>query len=368
MRATDFRRNFAIVKITMLSRRAALLLSVAATVIAMSVVSRQTIAQTYTRTYNRTFHCNGMDTVFAGQALANGGRVDDTLAIRDVSALQKGAFVRITLSQDKDTAFQIFPNTGLVKLGAGDSMQFYITFAPKTKGFQVCTLLLQSQDTSTCVDTIILLGQGIGLTNPKDSLPLFASTPPTIAVRSTTDSTQYSIPLYNNDSSSVHIESIRLAYGNTFKVFPTQPFDLPAHSIYFLPLVFQHPFKGLNQDYLIVSVPNEPILFDVIPIQGFSDPNSGVKHVGSGRVSFWIYPNPSHGEITVHTESLTHVRVQVMDLLGRTLSEAAPTGDWIWRRETMGDGFATSGAYFLIVTGENDRGQPVREVQTVILE
>ena len=81
-----------------------------------------------------------------------------------------------------------------------------------------------------------------------------------------------------------------------------------------------------------------------------------------------LYPNPSFGSITIHNSSLINPRVTITDLLGRRITEASFTSDWQWDRETNSNNIVAAGAYFLIVSGTTETGEPIREVQSIVLE
>ncbi|HEX5316382.1 MAG TPA: T9SS type A sorting domain-containing protein, partial [Candidatus Kapabacteria bacterium] len=172
-----------------------------------------------------------------------------------------------------------------------------------------------------------------------------------------------------DSSSSIIIDSIKVTQTPAFAITraPSLPDTIPSQGSFAVGLAYHRSSQGSDNGELVIHMPDEPIL-PAISLQGVRVANNAVQTQPAGSVYFWLYPNPSQGGITIHTEHLTHAHVTVTDVLGRIEREASFVGDWQWGRKIEGGGLAPAGTYFVIVTGEDASGTTVRELERVALE
>jgi hypothetical protein len=318
--------------------------------------------------HTRTIVCGRTDTVFVGEAYYKGGQNQDTVNVL-IDSTFKNDTIRVKYFGDPN--FAVFsPDTIVVTNGKRDTLTFTIRYTPTSQGTDTFQIGFTGSN-GKCQYQIRLWGVGIDTTPEQTLLPLFTSIPKTVAFTSQEDTSVHYLSLYNNSITAIHIDSMRLVRASAFRIDSPAKYQVTLFPFDTLrvPLIFKPQTKGLYQDYLIVWKPVEPVLQDVIPIQGFYDPPpQSVRISVTHAAHFAVYPNPSHGEIMVHTESLTHARAEIIDMLGRRIEEGSFNSDWQWNRETIGGGTAMSGAYFIVVSGMTESGESVREVETIVLE
>lgn len=238
-----------------------------------------------------------------------------------------------------------------------------------TSGTDSTRLTLTSRFGS-CSEQITIKITYIGPTMDSSTFLLQSTSPEVIAVQSNVDNTSRLFYFKNNSNSTITIDSIRIKGTTAFSIDSepsSPPFSVSGQDSFRIVLTFQRTSQGSDNGDLVIGKPDEPILLD-IALQGVRVANDAVQTQPAGSVYFWLYPNPSQGGITIHTEHLTHAQVTVTDVLGRIEREASFEGDWQWSRQIESGGLAPAGTYFVIVTGQDASGTTVRQVERVILE
>jgi hypothetical protein len=293
---------------------------------------------------------------------------DSVYVLVDYDSSFKNDTIVATQSGSSNFTFTRF-DSKYVTSGKPTYLRFVVQYAPTSQGTDTLQILL-TRNGEKCKYALKLSGWAIPATPENAAIPLANFIPPTVAFVTPDDTSRRYLALYNNFGHALRIDTIRLLKAVSFRIDTAlrYPDTLAPNTILELPLAFEPKQKGLNQDYLIVGVPDKPILFDVIPIQGFFNPTSSVRINITRTAHFAVFPNPSHGDLTVHSDGLSRSRVEIMDMLGRTLTASSFAHDWRWDRKTSDGNTVSSGAYFLIVSGTTDAGEHVREVQSLVLE
>ena len=309
--------------------------------------------------------CGGMDTMLVGEAYFRGGQLANTLHVLvDFDSTFKSDTIRARFSGDSSVVVHSF-DTIHISTGKPTYLSFTVQYVPKQIRVDTFQILL-TRSNGKCKYEIKLTAYGIDTTSEKTPVFLGARRSSTVAFVSSRDTSVRYLKLYNNFSDSLRIDSMRLFKAVSFQIDTVlkYPIILASQGTLQLPLAFEPAQTGLNQEYLIVSVPDNPILQDVIPIQGFFDPPSQSVRINVARMAHFVaYPNPAHGDITIHADALNRSHVEIIDMLGRPIQASAFDKDW--------QGYLTSlpsGAYFLIVSGTTETGEPIREVQSIVLE
>jgi hypothetical protein len=237
-----------------------------------------------------------------------------------------------------------------------------------TSGTDSTRLTLTSRFGS-CSEQITIKITYIGPTRDSSTFLLQSTLPEVIAVQSNVDNTSRLFYFKNNSNSTITIDSLHISGTNAFS-FSSAPqfnFSVKPNDSFRVGLTYQRSSQGSDNGELVIGMPNHPIL-PAISLQGVRGDNDVVQTQPAGSVYFWLYPNPSQGGITIHTEHLTHAHVTVTDVLGRIEREASFESDWQWSRQIESGGLAPGGTYFVIVTGQDASGTTVREVERVALE
>jgi hypothetical protein len=225
-------------------------------------------------------------------------------------------------------------------------------------------LIFQSKQNDSCITTFTLTAEVIGPTGNNSVLPLSHTSHTIIAFKTNTPGDTLDLKLQNNLGSSLTLDSVNLQKGTAFTIVSSSlPATIPEDSSFKLKLAFTASKAGFYTDF--VRMPNHSIL--PLSVQGLLLPNDAVQTRPPATSYFSLYPNPSYGQVTIHSENITQTQVTITDVLGRTLTEASFTGDWQWDR-AEGNGIARSGTYFIVVTGIGSNGEPVHEVQRLVLQ
>ncbi len=128
--------------------------------------------------------------------------------------------------------------------------------------------------------------------------------------------------------------------------------------LFTLKLAFNASKPGFYTDF--ITMPNEPIL--PLSVQGLLEPKDAVETQPVGTIYFYLYPNPSPGLLTIHTENITTAHVIITDVLGRTEQQTDFAGDWIWDGASVSDG-----TYFANITATTASGFQVHEIRRIVI-
>jgi hypothetical protein len=297
--------------------------------------------------------------------LAGAGIVEDTILLYSTATSDT---VSISISGSSDIGLI---DTVTFIIDTNDSSPYpyplIVTFAPKSVEKDSSTLIFNFDGHSA---TLRLSAQGIAPTADSSKLTLSNTANEIIAMEYQKDSAVLHV-LIQNDLSTDTISNISLANDTFFHILsaPQTPFSFQKNASFEITLSFNASGAStgfLKDELLLVGVPNDPIA-PAIAIQGLYNPNDAVQTQPPTTIYFYLYPNPSNGPVTIHTENILQSHVTITDVLGRTLTEASFTGDWQWDR-SRGNGIAPSGTYFVVVTGIGMNGEPVHEVKRLVIE
>jgi hypothetical protein len=253
----------------------------------------------------------------------------------------------------------------------GDSTTWLLRCKPAS--FEELTIPVRLvSDSSFCETFLIVSASGVGPTPNGATLPLQHSSSDIIAVESNSDLTHRQFYFRNDSIGSVTIDTLIISNAPSFTIdsLPRFPLVISPLASFPLSLAFRRSSTGSENGFLVSKPIHTPITFGIkFSLQGLRVADfGGVESSPSASTHVWIYPNPAHGPIVVHTQGLTHTHVQIMDVLGIPIQESGFEGDWKWDGNA-GDGHkALSGTYFVIVSGVNSFGEAVREVRPLLVQ
>ncbi len=312
-----------------------------------------------------TLNCDSTDTINVGQVLKG-----DTLRI-PVALINN--FSKTDTTWTISAGLSYFGISGSSNGGAGFGNSWLTNVVLNADTLEIgpvtATITITPSDSSCTGVQLLLEGDVIGPTADDSTFSLQNASTEVIAIQSNTNSTSRLFYFKNESTALDTIDSVYITGTTAFSIDSphTFPIILNAQSSLPVSLTYQRSSQGSdNGDLFIVSVPNEPILFD-FALQGVRTANDAVQTQPPTTIYFYLYPNPSNGPVTIHTENILQSHVTITDVLGRTLTEASFTGDWQWDR-SRGNGIAPSGTYFVVVTGIGMGGEPVHEVKRLVIE
>ena len=266
-----------------------------------------------------------------------------------------------------NSARLFFLDTSASNIQDSDSWRSVAICNPVTSGLISGQTTVNDTDPS-CIPIILLTANGIGPTKNDSTFSLQDTSKNVIAFQSNSDSDTLQLNFQNNSDSTIVISSILIENTNAFSFTSTPKINDsvgPKQSLQ-IGISFDRTSQGSDNGDLVITMPDHPILQDVA-LQGIRIGNDAVQTSPLGTIYFYLYPNPSNGPVTIHTENITQAHLTITDVLGRTLTEASFIGDWQWDRS--GDnGIAPSGTYFIVVTGIGTNGEPVHQVGRIVLE
>jgi hypothetical protein len=216
----------------------------------------------------------------------------------------------------------------------------------------------------TCSLVITLRATGIGPTKDSSTFTLQDTSKDVIAFQTNNNSDSGTFYFKNNSDTAIEIDSIYVTQSNAFSItsHPLFHYSLPGRDSFPLGIAYQRSSQGYDNGQLqfAIGMPDEPIL--PIALQGVRTGNDAVQTQPIGTIYFLIYPNPSYGSVTIHTENIASAHVTITDVLGREVQKADFTGDWVWNGSNN-----ESGTYFVSITATTADGIPVCEERRVVV-
>jgi hypothetical protein len=318
----------------------------------------------YAQTFRVPMHCNEANQVDIGAVLV-GDTLVDTLVL--VNELENGDSA---WTVEEETS-EVFLSPAPPKLRFGDSIRTFIRYAPRFLEKLTLPIRLVA-DSSFCETYIIVTASGVGPTPNGSTLPLQHTSSDIIAIESNSDTAHRQFYLRNDSTTSIILDTMYVAGTSAFTIEsrPSFPDTIPPLASIKVGIKFGRNSVG-SDNGLLVSVPNHTTITDAIrmSLQGLR-----VEHLSSAERGprspeyISLYPNPSHGPISVHTEGLAHTQIEVVDILGISQREDRFEGNWMWDGLTSSEHRIMPGAYFVIVSGMNEQHELVREVRSLIVQ
>jgi hypothetical protein len=321
-------------------------------------------ASGYSQTFRIPMHCNDASKVEIGAVLVHDTLVDTLLLVNE---LENGDS---TWTVENET-FEVFLSPAPARLRVGDSVRTLISYAPQFLEKFTLPVRLVS-DSSFCETFLIVTGSGVGPTPNGATLPLQHTPSDIIAVESNTDIVHRQFYFRNDSSERVILDTIYIANAPSFSIdaLPSFPDTIPSLASLPLSITFRRSIPGSENGFLISKPDHTPITFGIkFSLQGLRVASSGQVYEKPANSKYiWLYPNPSHGPISVLTEGLTHTQIQLVDILGASQREDRFESNWMWDGLTGSGHRIMPGTYFVIVSGMNEQHELIREVRSLIVQ
>src|ERR1700733_9573318 len=304
--------------------------------------------------FTGTMKCSDTITIDIGNVLI-GDNVTDTISLTNGFSIHDSSW---KVTQD-DTMLRILDSVGLA-----DSTYNWKTFIicnPKGAGSIISAINISPVNDASCLFVIILKANGIGPTKDSSTFSLQDTSKNVIAFQTNIDSVTGHFIFTNDSSASIEINNIYVLTDAAFSItpHPAPSFTLVPGASFTLDINYKPTSIGSDNGYLVISMPTDPILLEVA-LQGVRTGSDAVQTQQSGTIYFVVYPNPSNGQVTIHTENIAQTHVTITDVLGRTLTEESFNGDWVW----SGD---KSGTYYVNISATKTDGSYLHEVKRVVI-
>lgn len=294
-----------------------------------------------------------------------GGRISDTVKLTNGLLNKADSVFLVTLDDTSEFHLDVSSLHILI-----DSIGFLpLHYVPTDAFAHTASLTIARTDTPACATTISLSAPALQPTADNATFPLIPPTPNVVAIRTAANTTNLTVHFKNLSTSDFVVDSFYIAGIDSLTIssHPSYPDTLHHNDSLELSLTYKKTEPGFEQGYLIVMGGHTTIIEEcVVEVQRL--PNSSVPKSLSTTQTFWLYPNPSHGPITIHSDGVVNPHVKVTDVLGRTVREERFTQDWTWDGASAYGEHNEPGTYFIELSGITEQGKLVHEVRRVTIE
>ncbi len=273
-----------------------------------------------------------------------------------------------------NSSFAISGITFPYTLSAQETKTFTITYSPRSNIPNVTyravgRLAWAANDgNQVCSQGYLTLpGVAIPPTDPTTSTSLAAGSTDVLAMISDNSVTTQTFNFKNNGTTNLKITNVSLKNGKSFAITDIQPtntlpFILTPGQSMSVTVAMTTVTNGVYYDEVIITAENGFISMD-FPLQGLrkNGIQAAVKTISNDE-RFAIYPNPSHGEITVDLPGISNAKIEVLDLLGRVITKETASEKWIWKSNQP------AGTYILHISGTDESGKTIQSYDRFIIE
>jgi hypothetical protein len=309
-----------------------------------------------------TLRCKDTVTIDLGGVLA-GATVHDTLPLLNLDSSNDSDFNIIT---NGNSGFSWTSSPHLYYNQTTNATIITFSASDTTLGLVSSTMVFQPKQDTLCETVFKVRAEAVGPDTDNSIVALNQSSYNIIAFKSDTSNQTLQIEFQTDDTTSLHIDTLILENDTSFSILPSSikfPDTLPAGGSFSLKLAFIAKKPGFYTDF--ISAPDHSIL--PLSVQGQLEPKSSVLTQPNSSIYFALYPNPSNGPVTIHTQNISQTHATITDVLGRTMTQSSFTGDWQWDRSGA-NGIAPAGTYFIEVTAIGMNGEHIHRVERVVLE
>jgi hypothetical protein len=171
----------------------------------------------------------------------------------------------------------------------------------------------------------------------------------------------------NTGTTNLKITAVTLKNAKSFaitNIMPsnTLPFILTPGQAMSVTVAMTTTTNGVYYDEVTITAENAFISMD-FQLQGLR--KNGIVASVSGSSSeehVSIYPNPSHGEITVALPGIHNAEIEVFDILGRVVAKETASEKWTWNSNKV------AGTFMLHVRGVNAAGESFQTYDRFIIQ
>ena len=327
-----------------------------ASVLTVAVVLSSSPA--HAQTVVDTFDCTRISTIDLG-AILSGVTIQDTLYLVDRDTSNTSDTVRFVSIPSGN--FSLSDTSQAILLSNQRPFVTTILFSRPTPGTSTDSVVLATTR-GGCEATYHIIAEAVAPDTNNSIVPLKHTSHNIIAFKKS-DSSRETLQLHfkNNFDSSITIDSLTLQNGSAFRIDSSSvdfPATIAADSSFKVSVSFTARTAGFYTDF--IGMPGRPII--PLSIQGLFQPNQGFQSFSNSISTYvWVYPNPSQGLVTIHTESLSHASVSITDVLGRPITKQQSfADDWMWNPTSQ-----EGGTYFVAVSGTTVDGLHIHEIHRI---
>jgi hypothetical protein len=215
--------------------------------------------------------------------------------------------------------------------------------------------------------TFTLPGISIPPTADSISTALAAGSTDVLAMVSDNSVTTQTFHFSNTGMTNLKITGVDLLNKKSFAITDIQPsntlpFILTPGQSMSVTISMTTTNNGVYYDEVIITAEQGIISMD-FQLQGLrKDGTLGVANTSMQLQHSTIYPNPSHGGITVDISGIHNAKIEVLDLLGRVVTSATASDKWIW------DANVPAGTYTVHLSGTDQSGKTFQSYDRFIVE
>ncbi|MDP4221513.1 MAG: T9SS type A sorting domain-containing protein, partial [Bacteroidota bacterium] len=269
-----------------------------------------------------------------------------------------------------DAAFHITGITFPYTLSALEVKTFTITFSPRSNVPNVVYRYvgnLRFYAANCSEPSFDLIGVAIPPTDPNTPTDLNAGTTDVLAMISDNTVTTQTFNFKNSGSTNLKITGVSLKNGKSFAITDIQPsntlpFTLTPGQSMSVTLTMTTVTNGVYYDEVIITA-EAGIISMNFELQGLrTNGTAGVNTNATGLQNVSIYPNPSHGDVSVAMPGIRNARIEVLDVLGKVIASTTASDLWNWKST------APAGTYVVHVSGTDASGKAFQSYDRFIIE
>jgi hypothetical protein len=256
---------------------------------------------------------------------------------------------------------QILP----VVLDANAKIEMIVSFTPDRDAQQFSAelvLALQSEAEKCESATVQLTGWATLKNSDDDRHPIFVDERKTIGVEWGPNVIMKKVIFYNNLDHDVQLTDVRLRDGLDFRIVessPAIPCMLKPNENFILVLATGMDGKSYFTDEIIFTTNEDDAEEQNYDLQGVKQ-SASVYDAGNNEIELVIGPNPVVRDLNIAVRNATTTTIEIHDLTGKLVASATGTS-YTWNTN------ATSGAYFVTVTGVTSTGKPFDHTRSVVV-
>ena len=275
-----------------------------------------------------------------------------------------------------------FPITGITfpyRLAPLEVKTYTVTFSPRSNvpvvkyryvgevDLEVDTGKLWYYRQSCSYPNFILAGVAIPPTADSISTALAAGSTDILAMIGDNSVTTQTFHFSNTGTTNLKITGVSLLNNVSFAITNiapsnTLPFTLTPGQSMAVTIAMTTVNNGVYYDEVIITAEQGIISMD-FPLQGLR--KNGVLGVNNTPVAgqhITLYPNPTHGYITVAIPGIRNAKIEVLDVLGKIITSASASEVWNWNST------APAGTYVVHVSGTDASGKSFQSYDRFIIE
>ena len=175
----------------------------------------------------------------------------------------------------------------------------------------------------------------------------------------------YTLLFVNNLDVDVTVKSISMRDGIYYKVTApdasAMPFVVKPNETFTVSISFESSDRFVHKDALVIVADHMATNYE-FDFEGINSAAASVKNTLPEGVAISVSPVPSHSDVSVVLGGVRSAQIEVIDLLGNTISSAKATTDWKWIANGAGNG-----SYIVRISGVSTNGESFVTSKRIIL-